>query len=390
MPVDPPYKDCFDLPGVCRADWNWQCNPSSIDKTPPTSIKFLPASNYYNTRRWDPGAGQRTVGTISVVEGPHLNRSPDIRLLNSRTLAIFKVYPLTTSLTIGHSSNYAGTNDSLSKLDRSDQSISRPQSPATVHPYGMSTNHCLSIGHSLSSAGTNDDSSKVDKTDRSNSKLQWPAIVHHQGIDQSNSKPQSPAIVHPHGMSTNQCLSIGYSSSSAGTNDTSSKMDKTDRSNSRPQSPAIVLPQGISTNHCPSIDYSSIYAGTKDAASMDQSNSRPQSPAIVHPQGMSTDHCPSIGHSSSSVATNDASNKMDEKDQSNSRPQSPEIVYPQGILSTNLRPYDLPLIKLCRYSWRLEQIIWSRWVKELSEHTQISIKIQIVVTGHRASSRYIH
>ena len=299
----------------------------------------------------------------------------------------------------------------------SSQSLSRQSSaerPGTGHLQGISIKHCPSTGHSSSSAATNDASSKMDKTDQPNSRAQSPAIVHPQGIsttnhcpsidhssiyagtkdaasmDQSSSRPQSAAIVHPHGMSTNKCLWIGHSLSCAGTNDTSSKMDKTDRSNSRPQSPAIVLPQGISTNHCLSIDYSSIYAGTEDAASMDQSNSRPQSPAIVHPQGMSTDHCPSIDHSSSSVATNDASNKMDEKDQSNSRPQSPAIVFPQGILSTNLCPYDLPLIKLCRYSWRLEQIIWSRWVKELSEHTQISIKIQIVVTGHHASSRYIH
>ena len=118
--------------------------------------------------------------------------------------------------------------------------------------------------------------------------------------------------------------------------------------------PAIIHPQGISTNHCPSIGHSSGSAGTNDASSKmdktDRSNSRPQSSAIVHLQGISTNHCPSIGHSSSSAATNDASSKMDETDQSNSRPQSPAIVYPQGILSTNLHPYDWPLIKLCRYS----------------------------------------
>ena len=66
---------------------------------------------------------------------------------------------------INQSSSSAGTNDASRRLDRSDQSNSRPQSPAIVHHQGMSTNHCPSIDQSSSSAGTNDASSRMDGTD---------------------------------------------------------------------------------------------------------------------------------------------------------------------------------------------------------------------------------
>ena len=131
MPVNPPYKDhYFDLPGVCRADsatlqpqlehQAFVCNPivPSI-RLPPTSTKFLPASDSYNNRRcqWHLGAvnGQWTVGAEKKT----------------------KVYRLTTALAIGHSSSTAGRNYALSRLHRTERSNSRPQSPGTVHPQGI-------------------------------------------------------------------------------------------------------------------------------------------------------------------------------------------------------------------------------------------------------------
>ena len=129
----------IDLPGACRTTVLVPASESI--RLTHTSTKFLPVSDSYNTRRcqFDFGAGQRTFGA----KGRHLNRPLDIYLLNARAPSILKVYPLITALAIGHSSSTAGRNYALSRLDITDRSNSRPQSPATVHPQGISPKHCL-------------------------------------------------------------------------------------------------------------------------------------------------------------------------------------------------------------------------------------------------------